>query len=137
VIDGDVGVEEGEQYRLKTIRFVGRPAFPESALRAQFPISEGSVFNRSKIGSGLENLRQLYGAKRYVNLSAVAETMVAVASHQISLSIDLDEGMNFRCGKLLVQGGESRPGAREKVLSTWKTYEGAGVYPRAVVEISS
>ena len=50
--------------------------------------------------------------------------MVAVASHQISLSIDLDEGMNFRCGKLLVQGGESRPDAREKLLSTWKTYKG-------------
>jgi hypothetical protein len=63
VMDADVAVEEGEQYRLKTIRFVGRPAFPESALRAQFPISDGSVFKRSKIGFRLENLRQLYGSQ--------------------------------------------------------------------------
>ena len=48
---------------------------------------------------------------------------------QISLSIDLDEGMIFRCGKLLVQGEESRPGTREKLLSTWKTYEGQAFAP--------
>jgi hypothetical protein len=55
------------------------------------------------------------GAKGYVNLSAVPDTMVDDASHQISLSIDLNEGMIFRCGKLLVQGEESRPRAREKL----------------------
>lgn len=123
-IDIAMEVEEGEQYRLKGIRFSSSNDFPASVLRAQFPIANGDIFDRQKIGLGLDALRKLYGAKGYINFSAVPETEEDYDRHTVALLIYLDTGAVFHFGKLVVAGEESQPGARDKLLRIWKKYEG-------------
>lgn len=133
IVDLMMDVEEGEQYRLKEIRFSGSNEFPAPALRAQFPIADGDIFNREKIGAGLDRLRRLYGSKGYINFSAVPQTEDDTAGRTVALMIDLDTGAVFHFGKLIVAGQESQPGAREKLLTTWKKHEGQ-VYDPAALE---
>jgi outer membrane translocation and assembly module TamA len=87
-------------------------------------MAEGEIFNREKIAHGLENLRILYGKKGYVNFSVVPQTTIDEASDTISLLMDLDAGSAFHLGKLTVLGEESVPGARNRLLKTWESYEG-------------
>lgn len=117
-------VTPGEKYRLRNIVFSSPAAFSSSQLRAAFPINDGDIFNRKKIGSGIENLRKLYSHKGYVDFSAVPETDIDDLEHTIALKIDLDGGALYHIGDLVVRGEESEPGAREKLLNGWKKYQG-------------
>lgn len=124
IVDINIDVTAVDQYRLKDLRFTTGTVFSATELRAAFPIADSDIFDREKIALGLENLRQLYGRKGYVNFSAVPQTSVDGETHTISLVVDLDEGSEFQLGKLIIRGEESEPGAREKLLKTWESYEG-------------
>ena len=120
----DVVVSAGKKYRIRDIGFPISGIFSAGELRGVFPIKDGDFFDREKIGVGLENLRKLYAEKGYMGFSAIPNTTVDEAARTISLRMDLDEGPLFYAGNLKVSGEESQPGAREKLLKTWKTYEG-------------
>ena len=124
IVDIDISVDEGEQYRLKDLQFTNETVFSVAELRTAFSIADGDIFNREKIAAGLESLRRLYGTKGYVNFSAVPETSIDEHARSISLTVYLDEGSVFRLGTLTVRGVESEPGARAKLLSTWNSYQG-------------
>jgi len=124
LIDVTISVEEGRQYRLQDISFTGVTAFPVDDLRTQFPINTGDIFNTDKIRVGLENLRKLYGVIGYINFTPVPDPKIDEDAGLISLVIDVDEGGLFHYGKLIVNGVESQPGAREKLLKAWQAYQG-------------
>lgn len=89
-IDVTISVEEGRQYRLKDISFTGGSVFPVAALRRQFPIKSGDIFDTDRISVGLENLRKLYGASGFINFTPVPDTAVDDDPGLISLKIDID-----------------------------------------------
>src|SRR5262249_23148277 len=58
-VDITMQIEENDRYKLGGITFKNNKAIRESApLRGQFPIKDGEIFSREKIGKGLENLRK-------------------------------------------------------------------------------
>jgi len=125
-------VNEGQQYRLKEISFVGAKAFPTDQLRGQFPIANSDIFNTEKIRTGLDDLRKLYAAQGYLNFTPVPNTEVDDATALISLNIDLDEGNQFHFGRLVLDGEEPRPGTGAKLIEAWKPYEGKLYDPQVV-----
>jgi outer membrane protein assembly factor BamA len=128
-----VTVEDGYQYRLKSVQFSGAKAFAASQLRQQFAISDGDIFNAEKIRKGLDNLRKLYASRGYVNLTPVPNTESDDEAAAITLQIDLDEGKQFHLGGLVLDGEELHPGDGAKLLAAWKPMEG-GVYDGTRVE---
>jgi outer membrane protein assembly factor BamA len=132
VIDVMISVQEGRQYRFKDISFTGGTVFPEAAMRRQFPIESGDIFNTEKIRVGLDRLHGLYGAEGYINFTPVPDTVVDDDNGLISLKIDMDEGQEFRYGKLIISGEESRPGAKEELLKAWRAYQGTVYDPEAL-----
>ena len=132
-LDVTVPVEEGDLYRLKAIIFSRADVFTATELRRQFRIADGDIFDRKKIANGLERLRRLYGSKGYCFFSAVPETQIDERAHTVSLMIDLDRGKIFHFGELTVQGEESVPGARDRLLAAWRSYKGK-TYDYAILE---
>ncbi len=60
-VDITLPVEEGVQYRLKEITFTGNKAITNTAaLRAQFKIKDGDIFDTEAVRKGIENLRKAY-----------------------------------------------------------------------------
>lgn len=111
-------VEEGPRYRLGAIRFEKGKAFAPVALRPLFPIQAGEIFNVDKIRRGLENLRRLYGSRGYINFTPFPDTSVDDVNGTVSLTIDLDEGAQYRVGKVTFLGGSPR--LRERLNKDWK-----------------
>ena len=67
-------------------------AFGTAALRQSFPIQDGAIFNRERIGVGLEKLRELYASKGCSTLSPVLNDEVDDERGSISIRIDLYAG---------------------------------------------
>jgi outer membrane protein assembly factor BamA len=98
-------VEEGLQYSLGEITFKNNKVISDAAaLRSLFPISDGDIFSREKIATGLEALRWAYGDKGYINFTSVPDTKFDDEKRLVTLAMDLDEGKQFRIGDFNVVG---------------------------------
>ena len=133
VVDITLAVNEGQRYRLKDISFTGGKVFLSDELRAQFRIADGDIFNTEKIRQGLDALRHMYESKGYVNFTPVPNTQADRTSHAISLTVDIDEGAQFRIGGLVLDGPAPQPGVGRKVLENWKQYQGQ-IYNPQILE---
>jgi outer membrane protein insertion porin family len=134
VVDITVPVEEGDRYRLGTITFKNPKAITNiKALRAQFPIKDGDIFNRDSIAKGLENLRKAYGSLGFINFSAVPETSIDEQHKTVSLNIDLDEGKQFYVRRIEFQGNTT---TRDKVIRRELVLEEGALYNEKLWELS-
>lgn len=124
-----LAIREGQQYRLNKITFNRDKQYSEWQLRQLFAIADGDLFDVEKIRQGLDQLRELYGSRGYINFVAVPNTKPDEDTGTVTLEMDCDEGKQFRFGELVVEGGELHPGDTEKMLAAWKTYDGQGYDP--------
>jgi outer membrane protein insertion porin family len=91
-----VRVEEGQQYRLGEITFKNNRAISNTqALRDQFSLTDGDVFDRPAVSKGLDNLRFAYGQLGYINFTSVSNIRFNEEQQTISIDVDLDEGKQF------------------------------------------
>lgn len=116
-------IEEGQQYRLKEVLWPSKSVFSLGELQATMPISPGEIFDTSKIRKGLENLRRAYGERGYINFTPVPDTLIDESTQTVTLKMDLDEGKQFRIGKVEFLGLSED--ARATLLDDWKLESGA------------
>jgi outer membrane translocation and assembly module TamA len=130
----DVHIEQNLQYRLKSLELTGQKAFSAEQLKAFFPIQPGEVFNVGKIREGLDNLRKHYDQYGYINVTPVPDTKTDDAQAVIDLSIDVDEGAQFRVGTIGFSGTGTRDSNfQEHVLRSLKFRPG-DVFDARLVE---
>ena len=104
-IDITLPIEEGDRYRLGGITFTGNEHVKNvKALRAQFAIKDGDIFNAKAIGKGLENLRKAYGTLGYINFVANPNTRFDEAKKLVYLDIDIDAGKPFYVSRIEFTG---------------------------------
>jgi outer membrane protein insertion porin family len=133
-VDITMPVEEGDRYRLKEITFSGNKAVADTrALRAQFKIKDGDIFDSEAIRKGLENLRKAYAALGYINFAPVPNTEPDDENKTISLKIDLDEGKQFYVRRIEFQGNTT---TRDKVIRRELALEEGQVYNGNLWDIS-
>ncbi|MGA8537864.1 MAG: POTRA domain-containing protein [Terriglobales bacterium] len=113
---------ERSHYTLEEVTFEDGNAFPASQLRNLIPISSGDVFSVSRIRDGLWAIRELYGEHGYINFTVVPETLCDENRKSIHLTLILDEGEQFRLGKVLILAPK---GTAERLYSAWPVKPGA------------
>ena len=91
------------------------------------------MFDVEQIRKGLEEIRNLYASRGYINFTPVPNTEPDEDRAVVTLKIDCDEGKQFHFDKLAVAGRELHPGDGEKILAAWKPSEGS-VYNQDQVE---
>jgi outer membrane protein insertion porin family len=129
--DVQLYVNPGPQYRLGTVSFSKATAFPYAQLRAAFPMASGEVFDTDNVRKGLEGLRMLYGNKGYINFTPVPDTTIDEATRVVSLSIDIDEGKQYRISQIRILGLD--PIITKKLLQNLKLKPG-DVYDDRLIE---
>ena len=83
-------------------------------MRSLFPIKDGDIFSREKIGKGLENLRKAYGELGYINFTSDSEHRLSTRTKRlVFLDIDVDEGKQFFVRRIEFQGNTT---TRDKVI---------------------
>jgi len=108
-------VEEGRQYRLNKITFVGVKLFrtPETLMRPLFGMTEGDVFSTEKLRKGLENLRKLYGEFGYIDFVPEPNFDIIPNTDKIDLTLTADEGHQFFVRRIDFSGNVT---TRDKVI---------------------
>ena len=122
-------VSEGVQYRLGDITFVNTHAFTHEKLREQFPLKKGELFERSKVASGIESLRKLYGTGGFLDWIAIPETQLA-SDGTANLNISVQEGPQYHMGKLDIVAAEE---VKLRLRAEWKLVEG-DVYDNTYID---
>lgn len=113
-------ISEGPQYRLGEVTFTNNHAFPSDELRQAFPIKTGDLFERNKIASGLQSLRELYAKRGFLDWVAIPDTEFG-SNAILNLNLSIDEGKQYHMGKLEFVGGKEVAG---RLRAEWKLAEG-------------
>jgi outer membrane protein insertion porin family len=133
-VDITMPIEEGDRYSLGGITFKNNKAVQNvKALRAIFPIKDGEIFSKEKIGKGLENLRKAYGELGYINFTSIPETRFDDEKKLIFLDIDVDEGKQFYVRRIEFQGNTT---TRDKVIRREVALEEGSIYNSRLWELS-
>ena len=122
-------VEPGKQYRLVRVSWKGNAAVSETELANLIPFKRGELFSRTKIATGLDAARKLYGSRGYINYIVIPTPLTDDDAGTVAFEMDVDEGGQFRFGELDVQGMEEAH--REILLSAWQGLRGRAYTPEA------
>jgi outer membrane protein assembly factor BamA len=106
--------------------------FTEEQLLKATPIHPGGILDRSKIATGLDTVKKLYASNGYINFTCIPNLEIDEAGSKISLTIDVDEGRQFRMGHLFVDGLD--PAKAASVVRAWPLRSGDVYLDSAVNE---
>jgi outer membrane protein insertion porin family len=133
-VDITMSIEEGDRYTLGGITFKNNKAVQNvKALRNLFPIRDGDIFDKEKIGKGLENLRKAYGELGYINFTSIPDTRFDDEKKLIYLDVDVDEGKQFYVRRIEFQGNTT---TRDKVIRRELALEEGSIYDSHKWEMS-
>jgi hemolysin activation/secretion protein len=97
-------LNEGPQFHLGSIRFVGGTSIPDAELRQAIPMREGEIFSVKQVRLGIEALTKLYGAHGYIDFTVAPETEVNEDLQRVDLELKLYEQKQFRVGSFEIRG---------------------------------
>jgi outer membrane protein insertion porin family len=133
-VDITMSIEEGERYTLGGITFKNNKAVTNAkALRSIFPIKDGEIFSKEKVGKGIKNLEKAYGELGYINFTSIPETRFDDDKKLIFLDIDVDEGKQFYVRRIEFQGNTT---TRDKVIRREVALEEGNIYNSRLWEVS-
>jgi outer membrane protein insertion porin family len=124
--DIEIKIEEGEKIRIKTIFFEGNAAFDAKKLKKVMKTSEKGFFswltssgelNREDLNQDVTKLAAFYHNNGYID-AKVGEPVIEFIDNWIYLTIKIEEGAQFRVGKIDVTGDLVQP--KDKLIEQLK-----------------
>ncbi len=131
-------IREGEQYRLKEIKFENNKALSAAQLRQVFPINDGDVADGWKIEQGERAMRELYAREGYMQITAVVKNTLNDETRQsrtLIFRVDVQEGPQSTVAGVTLEDREWPRDKADKLLAIARQYQGShsvGVFIDAV-----
>jgi len=123
-------VDEGPKFLVSDIQWSGITDFPVDDLNAAMPLKRWDVFDTAKVREGLQQLRNLYTSKGYLDFVPVPQTTIDEGKHTVILHLEIDPGEVYRVTNVQYVGGN--PELRRKVEAKWPTRPGEAFDPAAI-----
>jgi outer membrane protein insertion porin family len=108
-----IPVSEGKQYRVGEVSVDGAKVFPENFVKAFFNLQPGEVYNESKIVDGLEKLREIYGARGYIQFTGFPVKRPQPDTDLVDVTINLQEDKQYFVNRIEFTGNTT---TRDKVI---------------------
>lgn len=105
-------ISEGLRYEIRSVKFLGNTKFEPVALAATAELVAGQPFEQAKVQKDTLWLQELYGSHGYVFADIRPETVFLEEPGQLDLIYHLDEGEQFRVGRIFVHIGGDNPHTR-------------------------
>ncbi len=113
-----IKIEEGEQYRMGTLKIVSSD--PDKALslkaeplKALFPLKEGDILNVDKLRKALKNYTDAYGQYGFIDFTAEPDFDIDDAAKKINLTLRFDEQKQYYVRRINFSGNTT---TRDKVI---------------------
>ena len=105
-------IDEGPRYQVRDVRFIGNTKFVRDALKTRSELQPGAAFEQAKMQKDASWLRDLYGSHGYVFADIRPETVFLEEPGEVDLVYHIDEGGQFRVGRIFVHIGGDNPHTR-------------------------
>ncbi len=106
-------ITEGEQYDIGKLGFSGDLLFPEAELAAKMTAKDGETFNRSKLGTDIQTLTDLYYDKGYAYANISPLTQIHPDDKKLDLTFDIQKGNQVYVERIEITGNTK---TRDKVI---------------------
>jgi outer membrane protein insertion porin family len=133
--DVTIPIEEGRQYHLNKINFVGMKLFrtPDSLMKPLFQMGEGDVFSTAKLRKGLESMRKLYGQFGYIDFVPEPGFDIIPNSDKLDMTLNVDEGKQFFVRRIDFSGNTT---TRDKVIRRELLIDEGDIYNTQLWDVS-
>ncbi|NOY28766.1 MAG: BamA/TamA family outer membrane protein, partial [Planctomycetes bacterium] len=105
-------ISEGLRYQIRSVKFLGNTKFEPVALAGAAKLKANQPFEQSKVREDAVWLQELYGSHGYVFADVRPETVYLEEPGEVDLIYHLDEGEQFRVGRIFVHIGGDNPHTR-------------------------
>lgn len=99
-----INIQEGEQYRVSSIKFAGNLTVPEQALKELVSLKAGDVFSREKLNDSIRRIGDRLGNEGYAfaNVNAVPE--LDKEKREVRLTLLIDPGRKVYVRRINISG---------------------------------
>jgi outer membrane protein assembly factor BamA len=97
-------IKTGPQYRIGAMQVRDATAFDPRELRAQILLNPGEIYNEDAVLQGIESMKQLYGAKGYIDMQVGMTQSIDRSKLLINTYVETHEGTRYRVGRVQVLG---------------------------------
>ncbi len=105
-------ISEGQRYQVRSVKFLGNSKFEPVALSEAAKLKGGAPFEQGKMSADSQWIQELYGSHGYVFADVKPETVFLETPGQVDLLYHIDEGEQFRVGRIFVHIGGDHPHTR-------------------------
>ncbi len=102
-----IPVSEGNQYRVGEVTVEGATVFPAEFVRSFFPLLEGEVYDESEVTKALDSLREIYGARGYVQFTGFPTWRRRPEEQIVDVVINLAEEDQFLVNRIEFRGNST------------------------------
>ena len=108
-----VPVTEGQRYMVGTFEFFGQTIYQTNELQKSVEMKTDKLYSQEKHDLTLQNLRELYLEKGYLNAKIEAEELPDEKERRINYRFRIDEGTIFYIDRIFIEGNKK---TKEKVF---------------------
>ena len=101
-------IENGPQYRVRTLQVLNASVFETVELREQIPLESGEIHNPDKIWDGIKSIERLYVSKGYIDTTAGVTFSVDHSERLVDVFVEVREGKQYRVGTVQILGLSAR-----------------------------
>lgn len=95
-------INEGPRYAIRNVALNGVGLFDEMSVREGLQLKDSSPFERTQQQADVQWLRDLYGSRGYIYADVKAEMLFLEEPGKIDLVYNIEEGEQWRVGRILV-----------------------------------
>ena len=99
-----IPVEEGPQFRIKSIEVKGDDTIPHDQIIQSLLTKKGDIYNVSQLREDIVTVTDLYSTKGFAYAEANPVTKIDDQTRTVELSIDIDKGKKVYVGKINMLG---------------------------------
>ncbi len=108
-----IKLEENKQYRIGQVNVSGGKQFDEAKIKSTLGLVPGEIFNEVKIRENFLELKKLYGARGYINFTAIPVQTFDEANRLLNLNINIEEDRQFYVHRISFSGNTT---TRDRVI---------------------
>ncbi len=108
-------INEGPRYVVRNIRVMGNGVYDSDAILPNLQLQEGAFFDQANMNRDREWVKELYGSQGYVYANIRAEMRFLEEPGELDLIYNIEEGEQWRVGRIFVHIGGENPHTRKQV----------------------
>ncbi|QDU94990.1 BamA/OMP85 family outer membrane protein [Lignipirellula cremea] len=109
-------IDEGPRYKIRNVTLVGNRKFRSETLQNHLELQSGQEFNMEKMQKDVNQLRDIYGAQGHVYCNVTPDPRFLEEPGQLDLVYSIEEGAQYRVGRVNVHIAGEYPHTRENVI---------------------